>query len=241
MRRRSPRPGAGRRRAPRRARETRSPSIVAQSRRATRVSPAVSTRTTSAPAAAIAAAVSSKRRPSRGCWSRSSSKTADRPGPVAGPLVPAADARCGRPRAARTKKAGSFAFSLTCVFQRRATGRGQVGAVDDGEGAPRARRRSPRRGAEVVERCSEEGGRGLDLGLDPRGGAGQRGDLGGDRPTCRRRRRVGWQESRAGRSPARRPSRAGSTSAPPVPATILRAPSAPAAAKQASVSSVSPE
>ena len=77
------------------------------------------------------------------------------------------------------KKAWSFAFSLTWVFQRRATGDGQLGTVDDGAGCPRGARRSPRRGprSSATPASSSAAAR-LDLGRDPRPGAGERGDLG---------------------------------------------------------------
>ena len=116
--------------------------------------------------------------------------------------------------------------------------RGQVGAVDDRDGARELARRS--RGALLLQRLGllgEEGGGGVDLGVDARRGAGQRRRPRRRRRTCRRPRRAAGR-SPAGRPPARRSRAPGRPAAPPVLATRRRAPSASAASKQASVSSV---
>ena len=91
--------------------------MTVQSRRSLRVSPAASMRIAGAPSRSTSAAVRSKRSCSRGCWSRSSSRTAARD-------------EAGSPSQAQIslwfasgsseQKAGSLAFSLTWVFQRRA-------------------------------------------------------------------------------------------------------------------------
>ena len=119
--------------------------------------------------------------------------------------------------------------------------RGQVGAVDDRQRARRARRRSRRRGP---------GGRRPAPRGTPRRRRSRCGCAARRRPgrrprprrrACRRPRRAAAGEPGQADHRARRPRARRSTRAPPVLATMRRAPSASAAAKQASVSSVSPE
>ena len=103
------------------SRLTRSPSISAQSRRSERLSPAASIRTAGAPLAAIAAAVSSKRRRTARVLAAVLEHHRDALAPVAGtPAQPQISLWSASGSSA--KKAGSFAFSLIWVFQRWATG-----------------------------------------------------------------------------------------------------------------------
>ena len=139
------------------------------------------------------------------------------------------------------KKAGSLAFSLTCGLPAARDRRGQVGAVDDRHRAARAGAAISAARARSASACSlEEGRGGVDLGVDAGRDPGQRRDLGGDHEHVGDR---GARLEDAGQADHRhrRPRGRRRPAAPPVLATRRRAPSASAAAKQASVSSVLPE
>ena len=145
-----------------------------------RVSPAVSTRTTARGArldrlrGQLEAAA-----PSRGCWSRSSRKiAAQRSSPPRRPSRSSSLWSASGSVAAEGRELGVLVDLRLPATRHR---RGQVGAVDD-----RRPRRRPAPAISLACCCSasallaEEGGRGVDLGVDARPDPGQRGELGGD-------------------------------------------------------------
>ena len=173
---RSPRPAAGRRRgASASSSETRSPSIVAQSSRATRVSPAVSTLTATAPASATASAVSSKRaaharvlvavvEEDRGerCRRRASQPQIS--------LWSASGSTEKKAGAWRSRSPGSSSGARPARSGRR---RRRPGRCSASWAAISAAWRLQR-----LALLGEEGGGGVDLGVDARCRAGQRRHLG---------------------------------------------------------------
>ena len=159
-----------------RCRDTRSPSITSSNSRAVRVSPSALTRITAAACGSISSPVTSKRLSSRGCWSASESRTHAQPVPGALPTGDLVVARLGQGRGEGRELAVLVHLGLPAVGD----GAGHAGAVEDGHGVADQLGDLGCPGLDRLGAPLEVGGGAVDLGVDGRGGLGERGELGRD-------------------------------------------------------------